>query len=360
MPRKAPQVELTVDEATELRRYSRGRTTPARLVLRAKLVLAAADGKTSQAIADELGTTRKTVILWRRRYADRRIAGILKDEPRGAPASLSIDKVQEVLTKTLKETPPDATHWSARAMAKATDISHSSVLRIWRENGLKPHQVRTFRVSNDPNFEEKLRDVVGLYMSPPDNAIVLSVDEKSQIQALDRTQPGLPLKRGKARTITHDYKRNGTTTLFAAMCTLSGYVLSSCMPRHRHQEFLKFLRQIDKALPEGLDVHLIVDNYATHKHAKVKRWLQRHPRFKMHFVPTSCSWLNLVERLFRDITVRRIRCDAFSSVDVLIDAIESYVDCHNEEPKPFIWTKSADDIIEKVKRARAVLSTPTA
>ena len=231
--------------------------------------------------------------------------------------------------------------------------------RIWRKYGLKPHKVNTFKVSNDPNFAEKLEDVVGLYMNPPDNAVVFSVDEKSQIQALDRTQPGLPMKPGRAGTMTHDYKRHGTTTLFAAMCTLSGYVISKCMPRHRHQEFLKFLRQIDEAVPEGLDIHLIADNYATHKHAKVKRWLARHPRFKLHFVPTGCSWLNTVERFFRDLTVKRIRRDAFRSVKALIAAIEDYIDHHNENPKPFVWTKTAVQILEKVERARAALSTPT-
>lgn len=360
MPKKAPQFDLTSEERLELRRYSRGRTTPARLVVRAKIVLRAADGMTSQAIAGELKIGRKTVNLWRHRFAEAGIEGIIKDAPRGAPPSLPAEKVHEILEKTVGERPADATHWSARTMAAAVGVSHSSVQRIWRKHGLKPHQTRTFKVSNDPNFEEKLRDVVGLYMSPPDNAIVFSVDEKSQIQALDRTQPGLPLKRGKAGTMTHDYKRNGTTTLFAAMCTLSGYVLSKCMPRHRHQEFLKFLREIEAAVPKGLDVHLIVDNYATHKHEKVKRWLTRNPRFTLHFVPTSCSWLNLVERFFRDLTVKRIRRDAFPSVDSLIDAIENYIASHNAQPKPFVWTKTADQILEKVCRARDALETPTA
>ncbi|MEL6228073.1 MAG: IS630 family transposase [Pseudomonadota bacterium] len=360
MPKRAPQLDLTDEQRVELQRYSRGRTTPARLVIRAKIVLRAADGLTSQAIAEDLDIGRKTVNLWRHRFAKAGIDGIIKDAPRGAPPSLPPEKVREVLEKTVGERPMNATHWSARTMAQVTGISHASVQRIWRKYGLKPHQTRTFKVSNDPKFEEKLRDVVGLYMSPPDNAIVFSVDEKSQIQALDRTQPGLPMKKGKAGTRTHDYKRNGTTTLFAAMCTLSGYVLSKCMPRHRHQEFLKFLQQIDRAVPDGLDVHLIVDNYATHKHEKVKQWLKRNPRFTLHFVPTSCSWLNLVERFFRDLTVKRIRRDAFPSVRSLIDAIEAYIDLHNEQPKPFVWTKTADEIIAKVERARAALKTPTA
>ena len=246
-------------------------------------------------------------------------------------------------------------------MAKAAGVSQASVGRIWRRHEIQPHRVATFKVSTDPQFAEKLRDVVGLYMHPPENAIVFSVDEKSQIQALDRTQPGLPFKPGKAGTMTHDYKRHGTTTLFAALCALSGYVISKCMPRHRHQEFLKFLRKIDREVPKGLDLHLILDKYAAHKHANVRAWLDKHPRFHVHFVPTSCSWLNLVERFFRDLTTKRIRRGAFGSVPDLEAAIHQYVDIHNDDPKPFVWTKTADEIIEKVQRARqALLSTPTA
>lgn len=352
---------LTEDERTELERWSRGRSTQARLVLRAKIVLQAASGKTNQEIADELSTGRKTVSLWRQRFVTRGIAGIERDAPRGAPPSLPPEKVQEVLRLTPTTKPEGATHWSIRTMAKVAGVSPASVNRIWRSNDVQPHRVKTFKVSNDPNFAEKLRDVVGLYMNPPDNAIVLSVDEKSQIQALDRTQPGLPFKPGKAGTMTHDYKRHGTTTLFAAICTLSGYVISKCMPRHRNREFLTFLRKIEAAVPKGLDIHLVMDNYATHKHQNVKNWLEKHPRFHFHFVPTSCSWLNVIERFFRDLTVKRIRRGAFSSASDLEAAIEHYVDIHNDDPKPFVWTKTADEIIEKVDRARAALqSSPTA
>ena len=357
----APEIVLSKEERIQLERWSRGRSTPARLVLRAQIILCAANGDTNQDIADGLGTGRKTVSLWRRRFADRRLEGIVPDAPRGAPPSLPPEKVEEILQLTLTTTPPNATHWSTRTMAKAAGVSQASVGRIWRRHEIQPHRVATFKVSTDPQFAEKLRDVVGLYMHPPENAIVFSVDEKSQIQALDRTQPGLPFKPGKAGTMTHDYKRHGTTTLFAALCTLSGYVISKCMPRHRHQEFLKFLRKIDREVPKGLDLHLILDNYAAHKHANVRAWLDKHPRFHVHFVPTSCSWLNLVERFFRDLTTKRIRRGAFGSVPELEAAIHQYVDIHNDDPKPFVWTKTADEIIEKVQRARqALLSTPTA
>jgi transposase len=359
--RMAPEIELDPEQTAELKRWSRGRSTPLRLVLRAKIVLAAARGARNRDIADTLGTGRKTVNLWRRRFAEGGIDAIARDLPRGAPESLPQPKVQEILEKTVSGPPEGATHWSTRTMAEATGVSAASVGRIWRAKGLQPHRTKHFKVSNDPHFAEKLRDVVGLYLSPPENALVFSVDEKSQIQALDRTQPGLPLKPGKAGTVTHDYKRNGTTTLFAAICTLSGYVISKCMPRHRHQEFLTFLRKIDRETPKGLDLHLIVDNYATHKHPKVQAWLDKHPRFHLHFVPTSCSWLNVVERFFRELTTKRIRRDAFASVSELVAAIQDYIDRHNDDPKPFIWTKTADQIIEKVDRARqALLKTPSA
>jgi transposase len=240
-------------------------------------------------------------------------------------------------------------------MADSAGVSHSSIGRIWREHGLKPHLSETFKVSNDPNFIEKLEDIVGLYMNPPENAVVFSVDEKSQIQALDRTQPGLPLKKGRAGTMTHDYKRTGTTTLFAALCTLSGAVIGECMPRHRHQEWLKFLKKFEAEVPEGLEIHVICDNYSTHKHEKVRRWLARNPRVHIHFTPTSASWLNMVERFFRDITERRLRRGVFNSVDDLVVAIDDYVTGHNQKPKPFIWTKSARDILAKVMRARQAL-----
>ena len=357
MPRIAPLVTLSDADRTVLLRWARGRSTPARLVRRAKVVLRAADGWLNTAIAAELSTREKTVGLWRRRFAEHGIAGIEKDAPgRGRPATVQRTAVEaEVIRKTTREPPPNATHWSTRTLAAELGISPASVRRIWTRHGLKPHLVRTFKVSNDPHFAEKLEDVVGLYLHPPDNALVFSVDEKSQIQALDRTQPGLPMKKGRAGTMTHDYKRNGTTTLFAALCTLTGYVLSTCMPRHRHQEWIKFLNLIDKAVPTGLEVHLICDNYATHNHEKVKRWLTRHRRFHVHFTPTSASWLNMVERFFRDLTDKRLRRGVFRNVQEVIDAIDEYIVQHNDHPKPFIWTKKASDILEKVMRGRAAL-----
>lgn len=331
-----------------------------RLVTRAKIVLLAADGWTNREIACELEVKRETVGLWRKRFAARGIAGIEKDAPgRGRKATVQYGEIEaEVIRKTTQETPRNATHWSTRTMAAAMGISEASVRRIWHRSGLKPHLQRTFKVSNDPAFAEKLEDIVGLYMNPPENAIVFSVDEKSQIQALDRTQPGLPLKKGRAGTMTHDYKRNGTTTLFAALCTLTGYVISSCMKRHRHQEWIRFLNQIDQEVPKGLEIYLICDNYATHKHEKVRRWLKRHPRFHVHFTPTSASWLNLVERFFRDLTERRLRRSAFYSVPHLEQAIDDYILQHNKDPKPFVWTKRAPDILAKVMRARRSLNNP--
>jgi transposase len=298
------------------------------------------------------------VIDWRRRYAAEGIDGLYNDRPRGkAFAALPKDTEAAVIERTLNEKPNAATHWSCRSMAEAAGVSSASVQRIWSAHGLKPHLVKTFKLSNDPHFVEKLRDVVGLYMNPPENALILSIDEKSQIQALDRTQPGLPMKKGRAGTVTHDYKRNGTTTLFAALDVLKGEVIGQCLPRHRHQEFLKFLALVDKTVPPHLDLHCIVDNYATHKKQEVLDWLAKHPRFHFHFIPTSSSWLNLVERWFRDITVDRIRRDAFGSVAQLQSAIYDYIAHNNENPRPFIWTKSADAIITKVNRGKALLET---
>ena len=355
--RVAVAIELTDEERARLDSYARGRSTPARLVLRAKIVLKAAAGLQNKDIAKQLGTLQKTVGLWRSRFAKLRLAGIEKDAPgRGRPKSIDPEKVSDIVRITTQETPPNATQWSTRDMAKVSEVSASTVRRIWREHGLKPHLVRTFKLSNDPQFAEKLTNVVGLYLNPPANAIVLSCDEKSQIQALDRTQPSLPFRSGRTKTVTHDYKRNGTSTLFAALNTLNGKVLSMCAPRHRHQEWLRFLQMIDRETPANLDIHVIADNYGTHKHAKVKRWLARHPRFHMHFTPTRSSWLNMVERFFRDITTKRIRSGAFQSVDALIQAIELYVAEHNLDPKPFIWTAKAADILAKVTRARIALT----
>ncbi len=284
------------------------------------------------------------------------LAGLEKDAARpGRTPTITPAKVQEVVRRTTQEKPANSTHWSTRTMAEAAGVSEKSVRRIWHKHGLKPHLSRTFKVSNDPHFAEKLEAIVGLYLNPPEHAMVLCADEKSQIQALDRTQPGLPIKKGRCGTMTHDYKRNGTATLFAAMNTLDGTVISMCDDRHRHQEWLKFLRVIDDVTPSGQQIHLIADNYATHKHPKVQRWLTRHPRFHVYFTPTSSSWLNMVERFFRDITQNRLRRGIFRDVEELIMAIGEYIDKHNDNPKPFVWTAKATDILEKVKRARKAL-----
>ena len=355
--RIAPKIVLSSDETRELEKLARGRRTPVRLAQRSAIVLSAAEGKENREIASQFGITRETVGRWRRRYAESGMAGIEKDAPRpGRTPSITAAKVREIVRKTTRSTPKVGTHWSSRTMAAEAGVSATSVRRVWKRHGLKPHLVRTFKISNDPKFVDKLEDVVGLYMNPPKHALVLSVDEKSQIQALDRTQPGLPLKKGRCGTMTHDYKRNGTTTLFAALNTLDGTVISTCMPRHRHQEWLKFLKLIDKETPKGKELHLIVDNYATHKAPAVKTWLAKHPRFHIHFTPTSTSWLNMVERFFRDLTTKRLRRGVFCSVPDLVAAIEEYLEHHNENPNPYIWTKSANDILAKVKRARRTLN----
>jgi transposase len=353
----ACRIELCGKDRKILQRWVRGRLTPQRLAERSRIVLLAAEGKENKAIAAELGLAEITVGKWRRRFAAAGIAGIRADAPRsGRPATQREALAVKIVEMTTRQKPKDATHWSVRSLAKAAGASRAMVNRVWRANGLKPHLVRTFKVSNDKRFVEKLVDVVGLYLNPPEHALVLCADEKSQIQALDRTQPTLPLKRGRCGTLTHDYKRNGTTTLFAALDMAEGHVIGTCMKRHRHQEWLRFLDLIDRETPAGLELHLIVDNYSTHKHPKVQRWLARHPRFHIHFTPTSSSWLNLVERWFRDLTDKRIRRGVFRSVDELIAAIESYLQAHNENPKPFVWTAKAEDILEKFHRARAVLN----
>jgi transposase len=354
--RRACQITLNDAERTTLERWSRGRSTQARLVTRARVVLAAAEGKENKLIAAELGITRGAVARWRNRFAESGVEGLEKDAPRGGrPPMGRGDLIRRIIAMTTQQTPANATHWSTRTLAAALGTNRSLVHRVWRANGLKPHQCRTFKVSNDPRFVEKLIDVVGLYLDPPEHALVLCVDEKSQIQALDRTQKSLPLYPGRSATMTHDYKRNGTTTLFAALDMLEGRLIGQCMPRHRHQEFIKFLQQIDAETPPDVDLHLIVDNYATHKPPKVKSWLRRHKRFHLHFIPTSSSWLNLVERWFRELTDKRIRRGVFQSVEQLIEAIRAYIAEHNGNPKPFVWTAKAQDILEKVRRARAVL-----
>jgi transposase len=326
-----------------------------RLALRARIVVLAAQGLQNIEIAARLGVGRVQVSRWRERYIESRLAGIERDLPRGAPPT-TVD-VARLVELTTQSTPEAATHWSTRTMAAELGVSAASVSRYWRKNGLKPHLVRGFKVSRDPQFVEKLEDIVGLYLAPPEHALVLCCDEKSQVQALDRTQPGLPLKKGRAATMTHDYKRNGTTTLFAALNVFDGQVIAQCQQRHRHTEWLKFLRKIDRETPKDKELHLICDNYATHKHPVVQEWLGKHPRLNMHFTPTSASWLNMVERFFRDITDKRIRRGVFTSVAELVAAIDEYIAHHNIKPKPFIWTKSARDILQKVIRANSRLSS---
>jgi len=345
-------LELSAADRVRLEQLIADRNTPSKVVWRADIVLATADGLGTMAIMRRTGKSKPCVWRWQERFIEEGVDGLLRDKtrPPGTPP-LSWEIRQRVLTKTANEVPANATHWSVRTMAKEIGISHTSVQRIWAEAGLKPHQVRTFKVSNDPLFEEKVTDVVGLYMNPPDKALVLCVDEKSQIQALDRTQPGLPMKRGRAATMTHDYKRHGTTTLFAALDVKTGLVIGECLPRHRAKEFIRFLRRIDRATDKQLDLHLIVDNYGTHKTPEVNAWLAKHPRFKLHFIPTSSSWLNLVERFFAEITGKRIRRGVFRSVAELEGAIHDYLDHHNADPKPFVWTKTANEILDKEARA---------
>ncbi|MBI4160813.1 MAG: IS630 family transposase [Acidobacteria bacterium] len=356
--RTAPPIVLSSEERSVLATWARGRSLPLRLVQRAQIITMAADGVPSQDIAQALVLSRPTVQLWRERFLALRLAGLEKDAPRpGRMPSIPESKVRAVVEATLHTTPPGASHWSIRTMAQAQGISRMAVQRIWDRHGLKPHLTRTFKLSRDKQFVEKLYDVAGLYLNPPDKALVLCVDEKSQIQALDRTQPGLPLKPGRCGTMTHDYKRNGTTTLFAALNTLDGKVIGDCMPRHRHQEFIRFLKKIDAETPSGLNLHLIVDNYGTHKHPRVKSWLRRHPRFHLHFIPTSSSWLNLVERWFRDLTDKRIRRGSFRSVRELIAAIQDYLNCHNQNPRVFVWTASVESIMTKVAKCKEALGT---
>ena len=353
------RIELTTIERERLESTARSRTLAARMVQRAKIVLLTAEGRSQREVAEALGCNVKTVREWQARWMSEGFKGIETERPgRGRKAWILPNVSQELVRKTVEDTPEDATHWSTRRMAKAMGIGPTLVRKIWKQHGLKPHRIETFKLSNDPRFEEKLVDVVGLYLNPPEHAIVLSVDEKSQIQALDRTQPGLPMKPGRCGTMTHDYKRNGTTTMFAALNTLTGQVIAECMSQHRHQEWLKFLKRIHRETPKNLDLHIICDNYQTHKHPVVQTWLEKHPRFHMHFVPTSSSWLNMVERYFRDITENHIRRGVFRSVDELERTILAAVDHHNESPRPYIWTAKATDILAKVIRARASLNAP--
>src|SRR5271169_3735911 len=349
---------VTPDDKQRLERIARSGKTEQRHALRARIVLGAAEGKSNNALSKELGVSRPTVIDWRHRYAEGGVRALYNDRPRGKSFKPLVRAKEAEIIAATQGAPKQATQWSCRSMAKVCGVSKATVQRIWNANGLKPHLIKTFKLSNDPDFIEKLEDVIGLYMSPPDNALVFCIDEKSQIQALDRTQPGLPMKKGRAGTMTHDYKRNGTTTLFAALDVLKGEVIGHCMPRHRHQEFLKFLKAIDRGTPKHLDIHCIADNYATHKKQEVKDWLAKHPRFHFHFIPTSSSWLNLVERWFGKITTERIRRGVFTSVAELEHVIYDYIEHNNANPKPFVWTKSANDIILKVNRGRVALNMP--
>ena len=346
----APAIRLSPSERTRLQQWARRRKTAQGLSLRARIVLACAQGKTSMTVADEVGVTRPTVGKWRKRFCFHRLDG-LSDEPRpGAPRKIKDDKIEGVLIKTLESTPKDATHWSTRSMAKECGVSKSTVNRIWRAFSLQPHRSETFKLSTDPLFIEKVRDVVGLYMNPPEHALVLCVDEKSQMQALNRTQPLLPMRPGQVEKRTHDYERHGTTSLFAALDFKTGKVIGECHRRHRAREFSKFLNTIDREVPKGVDVHLILDNYGTHKTPAIQRWMVRHPRFHFHFIPTSSSWLNLVERWFAGLTEKQIRRGVYRSVRDLEQAAMRYIDVNNDDPRPFIWTKTADEILETLNR----------
>jgi len=349
---------MSVEQQETLEAWVEAKTTAQRIVLRSRICLLAAAGQSNNSIAGQLGVTRPTVLLWRKRFAEIGPVGLAEDAPHGRSSRRTKDKViKAIVEATLHTTPPDATHWSTRTMAAKFGVSNATVCRIWDAHGLQPHRVETFKLSRDKRFVEKLTDVVGLYLNPPNKALVLCVDEKSQVQALDRTQPGLPMKKGRCGTMTHDYKRNGTTCLFAALNVLEGTVIGSCYPRHRNEEFLKFLRQIDRETPAGLDLHLVLDNYGTHNHENVHQWLEKHPRFHLHFTPTSSSWLNLVERWFGEITRKRIRRGVFKSVPELIEAIQEFIHINNQNPKPFVWTKKVEQILERVGHCKAVTAT---
>ena len=352
--RVALPIVLSEEVRRKLKQQSRGRSAQARVVLRSRIVLLAGEGFKNKQIAAALKVAPRMAALWRGRFLERGIEGLLQDAPR--PGRTPTNSRASLIEKTTQSVPANATQWSTRTMAREMGISKASVSRIWRASGLKPHRVEGFKVSNDPRFAEKLEAIVGLYLNPPEHALVLSVDEKSQIQALDRTQPGLPMKKGRGTTMTHDYKRNGTTTLFAALDTATGEVYGLCQQRHRHQEGLRFLRMIDQTVPAGKQIYLICDNYATHKHERVQRWLEKHERFHVRFTPTSASWLNMIERFFRDLTSNQIRRGIFQDLEQLITAIGNYIDHHNKNPKPFIWTAKANDILEKVTRAQTTLN----
>jgi transposase len=350
MGRPTKPIVLKAEERSKLQEWARRPKTAQRLALRARIVLRCADGRENRQVARELRITDQTVCKWRERFRVNGLEG-LADEPRpGAPRKISDAQVEALITRTLESTPEQGTHWSTRTIAQATGMSQSAISRIWRAFSLQPHRVETFKLSTDPFFVEKVRDIVGLYLNPPERALVLCVDEKSQVQALDRTRPILPLRPGVPARQTHDYIRNGTTSLFAALDVATGKVIGSCHRRHRHQEFLRFLERIDEAVPAQLDIHLVMDNYGTHKMPKVKRWFARHPRYHVHFTPTSASWLNQVERFFGLLTDKRIRRGTFGSVRELEAAIRDYLAHHNQTSKPFTWTATADSILKKIAR----------
>lgn len=355
MPRFKPPLSLSPEQRKQILHWLAAQGTPQQVALRCRIILAAADGQPDPRIAADLQVSRPTVILWRARFAEQGLESLWKIAPgRGRKPTYGPEKIQAVVAATLQTKPKGMTHWSCRQMAQNQGLSKSTVSNIWRSHNLKPHRVKTFKLSRDPKFLEKLTDVVGLYLNPPAKALVLCVDEKSQIQALDRTQPGLPMKKGRCGTRTHDYKRNGTTTLFAALDFLQGRVIGQCYERHRHQEFLKFLRQLDQEFPGDVALHLVMDNYGTHK-PRTQAWLKQHPRFMVHFVPTSSSWLNLVERWFGELTSKCVRRGSFFSVPDLRQAIEEFLQAWNETPKPFVWTATVESIIAKLSRCRQTL-----
>jgi transposase len=356
MPRPTPPLVVSEDEREQIEQWLTALGTPQQVALRSRIVLAAGRGKSEAAIAGEMNVNRKTVRLWRERFVAQGLSGLWEIAPgRGRKATYDPERIKAVIDATLQSKPKGMTHWSCRLMAANQRISKSTVSNLWRSHNIKPHRTKTFKLSRDPKFLEKLSDVVGLYLNPPDQAMVLCVDEKSQIQALNRTQPGLPLKKGRCGTMTHDYKRNGTTTLFAALDVLQGKVIGECRTRHRHQEFLKFLRRIDREFPGNTPLHLVIDNYGTHGTVEVKAWLKKHARFVIHYVPTSCSWLNLIERWFAELTNKRIRRDSFLSVADLTAAIEDFLAAWNASPKPFVWTATVDSILAKLARCRQTL-----
>jgi transposase len=358
MWKPADILPMTQQQRKTLDSWIRAKTTPQRVVLRSRVCLAAAEGQSNNAIRKSLGVSRPTILLWRARFKKFGPAGIAEDAPHGQSSRRTdAETIKRIIDRTLQTVPANATHWSTRTLAKEVGVSHATVARVWEAYGLQPHRVKTFKLSTDKQFVEKLTDVVGLYLNPPDKAMVLCVDEKSQIQALDRTQPGLPMKKGRCGTMTHDYKRNGTTCLFAALNVLDGTVIGTCYPRHRHEEFLKFMKTLDRKTSPIQDLHLILDNYGTHTHPNVQDWLAKHTRFHLHFTPTSSSWLNLIERWFGELTRKRIRRGTFASVPELTSAIKEFIRLNNKEPKPFVWMKKVEQILEKLGHCKAVIET---